>query len=139
MTNLQAALGLAQMENLERFIAIKNENYSHYKNALAGVKGVRLLEFREDIRSNRWFYSLMLDDFTVSRDSLMQIFTEQKVGVRPIWTLIHTLTPYRDCEYHGGERSKKYRSGIINLPCSTSLTIEDVKRVCDIIKNVQRG
>ncbi len=139
MTNLQAALGLAQVENLERFIAVKNENYNHYKTMLSDINGIKLLGFREDVRSNRWFYSIMLNNFAIDRDSLMQLFTENKIGVRPIWTLIHTLKPYKDCEYHGGERSKIYREGIINLPCSTSLTQEDIKRVCDVVKQAEKG
>ncbi len=138
MTNLQAALGLAQMEQLEEFIETKINNYKHYKNELSGIEGVELLPFRGDIRSNRWFYSLMLNDFIMERDALMDVFTQDKIGVRPIWALIHEQKPYINCEYHGGENSKRYRRNIINLPCSTSINEQDVKRVCDLIKKVAK-
>ncbi len=139
MTNLQAALGLAQMEKLDEFIDTKNVNYQYYDEALKDVKGVEFLPFREDVRSNKWFYSLMLTDFAIKRDKLMDIFTENKIGVRPIWALIHEQKPYRNCEYHGAEVSKRYRENIINLPCSTSLTRDDVERVCDLIIRISKG
>ncbi len=139
MTNLQAALGIAQMEQLENFIKIKNENYRHYKENLADIKGAQLLEFREDIRSNRWFYSLMLKDFPIGRDAMMDVFAENKIGVRPIWYLIHEQKPYLNCESHSTAKSKIFRESIINLPCSTSLTEADVKRVCEVVKRVEKG
>ncbi len=139
MTNLQAALGLAQMEQLEKFIKIKNDNYFYYSEIINNIKGVKFLSFRDDIRSNRWFYSLMLTNFPVKRDKLMDVFTQNKIGVRPIWALIHEQTPYRNCEFHGGDNCKKYRENIINLPCSTSLTKEDIKRVCNLIIGVLKG
>ncbi len=133
MTNLQAALGIAQMENIERFIEIKNENYRLYQECLKGLSGVKLLPFRSDIRSNKWFYSLAVEDFALDRDELMEEFAKNRIGVRPIWTLIHTLKPYLGCDYYGGYRSRIYRDTIINLPCSTSLTAQGVERVCSVI------
>ncbi len=137
MTNLQAALGLAQMENLENFIEIKNKNYALYKELLGGISGVKLLPFRDDIRSNRWFYSLAVEDFALGRDELMEVFHQNGVGVRPVWALIHSLKPYVGCDYYGGYRSRIYRDTIINLPCSTSVTVDDIERVCDIINKVK--
>ncbi len=134
MTNLQAALGLAQMENLEQFIERKNKNYELYRERLEDINGVRLLPFRSDIRSNRWFYSLAVEEFALSRDELMTLFHQNKIGVRPIWTLIHTLKPYSNCDYFGGYNSKIYRDTIINLPCSTSLDVEGIERVCSVIR-----
>ena len=60
MTNIDACLGLAQMELLEGFIEHKTARYEQYKAALDGVKGFSMLPFREGTRSNHWFYSLLL-------------------------------------------------------------------------------
>ncbi len=138
MTNLQAALGLAQLENLDRFIEIKNNNYALYKERLDGISGVKLLPFREDIHSNRWFYSLAVEDFVLGRDELMEVLHQNGIGVRPVWALIHSLKPYMGCDYYGGYRSRIYRDTIINLPCSTSLSVDDIDRVCEIIKKVKK-
>lgn len=61
MTNLQAVLGVAQMEELQEFVERKHKNYDLYKQLFAGEKHIRLLEFREGTYSNQWFYSLELD------------------------------------------------------------------------------
>ena len=62
MTNLQAAIGLAQLEQLEHFIEIKDRNYKIYEK-----EGVNLLSFKNNIRSNKWFYSYICED----RDDLL--------------------------------------------------------------------
>lgn len=84
MTNLQAALGLAQLEELENFIEIKKKNYELYQNM-----EIPLLPFREGIRANYWFYSYQ----TLHRDDLIEYLGENGVQARPIWKLIHTLKP----------------------------------------------
>jgi len=67
-TNVQASLGLAQLERLEGFIAHKKALYDRYVAALDGVKGLRILPFREgECRSNRWFFSLYLKGCTPTR------------------------------------------------------------------------
>src|SRR5699024_8855732 len=63
MTNVQASLGLAQLERLEGFIEHKIARYEQYRAALDGYKGLRILPFRDEdgsVRSNHWFYSLDL-------------------------------------------------------------------------------
>lgn len=55
MTNLQAALGIAQLEQLDSFIAAKERNYHLYKEGIQSIDGLQLLEFREGTRSNKWF------------------------------------------------------------------------------------
>lgn len=61
MTNLQAALGVAQMEELPEFIHSKQKNYGLYQQLLQEFSGGTLLSFREGTSSNQWFYSLKLD------------------------------------------------------------------------------
>lgn len=134
LTNLSAALGLAQLENIEKFIAVKIENYNHYKTSLSEIFDVRLLDFRDDIRSNCWFYSLYLErDCPITRDMLLSFFSEQKIGARPIWSLIHTQTPYLGYSYYGDKSAADYRKRVVNLPCSTNLTTEDIARVCAVL------
>ncbi len=139
MTNVQAALGLAQLEQVEDFIATKHRNYEYYKELLEDVAGVRVLPFRDDIRSNKWFYCLYLENFTFTRDELIDFFAKNKIGARPIWTLIHTLKPYEGFEYTGGETSALYREKVVNLPCSTNVTKEDVEYVCEVIRKASLG
>lgn len=125
MTNIQAALGLAQLEELENFIEIKKKNYELYQSM-----GIALLPFRKEIRANYWFYSYR----TLHRDELIEYLSANGVQTRPIWKLIHTLKPYQnEYAYHITNADYLY-SLILNLPCSSSLNEEDVKFVSRCIK-----
>jgi len=126
MTNLQAALGLAQLEQLETFIRTKQDNYFKYKK-----EGIELLSFREGIRSNYWFYSY----WTEQRDLLMNYLNEKEIQVRPIWKLIHTLKPYQECQSFRIDKALLYYEHILNLPCSSNLTQENVATVITAIQS----
>ena len=134
MTNLQAALGLAQLEQLEGFIAHKHARWQQYKDALDGVNGYRILGFREDCtRPNKWFYSLYLTDERHDRDTLIQKLKEQAIQTRPVWALIHQQADYGRNEAYAMEKAEDYRAHIVNLPCSTNLSEEDCQRVIDAL------
>ena len=125
MTNIQAALGLAQLEQLEHFIEIKRDNYE-----LFGHLGIPLLSFREDIRANYWFYSYL----TNQRDELLKALEVQNIQTRPIWKLIHTLKPYQEAQAYRIEKALYYYEHVLNLPCSTNLTKENVAVIAEAIK-----
>ena len=125
MTNLQAALGLAQFEQLEKFIKAKTDNYSKYVQ-----NGLNLLPFDDSLRSNHWFYSLITD----KRDELIKFMTQNKIQTRPIWKLLHTLKPYENCQTYKIEKAIDYYEKIVNIPCSTNLTNDDIDRVTKTIR-----
>ena len=135
LTNLQAALGIAQMEQLEGFIETKIRNYELYKEQLSDVPGLSILPFREGIRSNHWFYSLVCEaPFPFNPAELIDKLKSFSIQTRPIWGLIHEQKPYEGSWTYKIEKAKYYWLRVVNLPCSTSLTSEDVKRVSSIIK-----
>lgn len=135
MTNLQAALGLAQLEQIENFIEIKNRNYNIYKENIEKINGLQLLNFRDGIRSNHWFYSLFCeDDYKYNRDDLINIYSNNKIQTRPIWGLIHEQKPYHGSQYYHIEKAKYYWQHIVNIPCSTNLDIEDIDAVISVLK-----
>ena len=134
MTNLQAALGLAQLEQLEEFIRIKEENYAHYTELIEAVEGLKLLPFREGVRSNHWFYALYCDGERFNRDRMITYLAENKIQSRPIWGLIHEQKPYKGSFAYQIEKAKEYWRHVVNIPCSTSLTGDDVEHVVASIK-----
>ncbi len=136
MLNLQAALGVSQMDKLEGFIETKIANYRRYKEELEDIEGIDVLPFKNGIRSNHWFYSLYIDNkrFGESRDDLMHRLIENGIQCRPIWKLIHTLKPYLNAQNYEIEKAIEYADHILNVPCSTNLTGEEVKYVCELIK-----
>lgn len=137
LTNLQAALGIAQMEQLEKFIEHKHKLYDFYYEKLNGKKGIKMLPFREGTRPNKWFFSLYLENYPLKRDELIDYMTENKIQTRPVWALIHEQKPYLESQYYGVEKACDYREHIINIPCSTNLSLEDAARVADTVLSVK--
>lgn len=139
MTNLQAALGLAQLEQLENFINTKEENYNLYKEQVNEIKGLSLLSFNDNIRSNYWFYALYVgEDYLLNRDEIIQYLASKKVQVRPVWGLINEQKPYLNSQTYKIEKAKNYLKHILNIPCSSNLSKEDVRYIIDCLKNPKR-
>lgn len=138
MTNVQAAIGVAQMEELPEFIARKQRNYQLYRNEFENCPYCELLKFREGTSSNKWFYSLLIDfnrfDFDVKE--LIGILHEKGIQTRAIWGLIHHQRPYRDCTAFQIEKAEFYSEGVLNIPCSTSITEEEIRYVAAQIKEI---
>lgn len=132
MTNLDACLGLAQMELLEGFIQHKIDRYQQYLAALDGVKGFSMLPFREGTRSNHWFYSLLLPD-RLDRDTVIDTLHAQGIQTRPVWALINEQCDYGRNQAYALDMAQEYRRRIVNLPCSTNLTEDECARVIDAV------
>ena len=138
MTNLQAALGLAQLEQLEEFIKIKKENYFLYKDKVREIRGIQILNFREGIRSNYWFYSLYCnEEYPLNRDEIIKYLQSKNIQSRPVWGLINEQQPYLRCQAYKIEKARLYLQDIVNIPCSTNLSQEDLLYVVECLKNVK--
>lgn len=138
MTNLQAALGVAQLEQLEDFIQTKIKNYQIYKEEISKMEGLSLLDFNQETRPNYWFYSLLIDKKTygLGRDELLEKLSQSKIQTRPIWGLIHEQKPYQGNQAYKIEKAADYIDKILNIPCSTNLAAEEVRQVCQVLKRL---
>ena len=137
MTNLQAALGVAQMEELPEFIRRKHRNYEQYQQLFSDYTIGKLLEFREGTVSNQWFYSLKLQIEKIHGKTMRDIISGlQECGVqtRAIWGLIHEQIPYCDAISYKMEKAPYYSKCILNIPSSTQLTANDICYVVEQIK-----
>lgn len=139
MTNVQAAIGLAQLEQLENFIEIKKKNYELYRKFIKGIENIKLLPYDENIRPNYWFYPLLVEANSVLNiDDIIRKFGEYKIQTRPIWGLIHEQTPYKNCESYNIEQALYYQRHIINIPCSSNLTADNVYTVVSVLKEIMK-
>ncbi|KHD15808.1 LegC family aminotransferase [Clostridium butyricum] len=136
MTNIQAALGVAQLEKIEEFILIKKRNFEKYKNEINNIDGIHIIDFNENIRSNYWFYSLVIENKNIKKDWFMKKLSESNIQTRPIWGLIHEQKPYFHCESYKIEKAYDYYNKVLNLPCSTNLELSEVKTVIETIKEI---
>lgn len=138
MTNLQAALGVAQMEELPKFIRRKNQNHELYCELFKDFELGRIVGFREGTYSNKWFYSLEIDVKKI-KGSLRDIITNLEakgVQTRAIWGLIHEQVPFKSDITYKMENAPYYSSCILNFPCSTQITGEEIEYVVEQIKVV---
>ena len=141
MTNLQAALGVAQMEELPDFIGRKQRNYERYRAAFKDFPLATLLPFREGTESNKWFYSLCLDRsrIDVPLKEIILALREKGIESRPIWGLINEQLPYREEEAYRLEKAPYYADRVINIPSSTQITEEEIDYVADEVKRLLKG
>ena len=141
MTNLQAALGVAQMEELPEFIRRKQRNYEQYLREFEGFTLGELMPFREGASSNKWFYSLKLDRsrITASMREIIIALGERGIETRAIWGLINEQKPYLGEETYKLEKAPYYASRILNIPSSTQITQEEISYVADNVKELLKG
>lgn len=139
MTNVQAAIGAAQLEMLPEFIGRKKKNYETYRERLSGCQWGRLMGFRDGTDSNKWFYAFELLDDRISVRQAIEALLKQKIQTRAIWGLIHEQTPYRNDAAYQIEKAVMYRNRIINLPCSTQLTYREICYVAEQIERLDQG
>lgn len=141
MTNLQGALGVAQMEELPEFIQRKRNNYQRYQKELEDLKKAELLLFREGTDPNYWFYSLILNlkECRVSLREVIDILQQQGIQTRAIWGLIHQQKPYQNFLAYRIEKAIWYGERVLNLPCSTNLTEEEIQIVAEALKKLLGG
>lgn len=138
MTNLQAALGVAQMEELFKFIKRKQRNYEIYKAEFEGFKYGKLMPFRGGTDSNKWFYSIEIDreHIKASMRDIITTLEKDKIQTRAIWGLINEQKPYEGEETYKLEKAPYYAERILNIPSSTQITEEEIKYVAEKVKEV---
>ena len=131
MTNLQAALGVAQLENLPEFIRRKQSNYDKYASLFSNSEYCSLMPFRNGTNSNKWFYSLLINKEKI-RTPIGEIIKHLKtsgIETRAIWGLINKQKPYQNEKTYLLEKAPYYATRIINIPCSTQITVEEIEYV----------
>lgn len=141
LTNVAAAIGLAQMEQLAGFIAARRANRRLYAELLADVPGVSLVADPEGTEPNCWFFPALVEPAELGgdREGLMAALGEVGIETRPLWGLLHEQRPFRECTAWRIERAQWFWERVLNLPCSSDLTRADVERVVTAIRRARRG
>lgn len=136
LTNLQAAVGVAQLERIDQFIEAKRKIASAYAERLGDVPGLTLAPEAPWARSSFWMYSVLVGaGFPTDRDGLMAHLRSQHIESRPFFHPMHTLPPYATQErFPVAERLAQQG---INLPSSTSLTLDELDRVATAIRSAR--
>lgn len=131
LSNIQAAMGVAQLEQLHRYVEIKKNNYTRYKSSIDTIPGLHLSETPDYAHANYWFYCLRIreDTYTKAREDVMRYLTENGIQSRPIWYLNHLQKPFKDCQSYHIEKAFELLEKTLNIPCSVNLTEDDIQYV----------
>jgi perosamine synthetase len=140
MTNIEAAIGLAQLERLDWHLARRREIASWYREELAGEEGIELSPEEPWARSAFWIMCAVLDkDRFGQRDEAMRVLDEAGIETRPFFYPMHTLPMYeQDNEGKEFPVADDLASRGLNLPSSATLAREDVARVCAALRDLAR-
>jgi perosamine synthetase len=135
MTNIQAALGLAQLENIDPALAFRSELATWYNEELADLKGSLVLPTEnEDIKHVYWMYTVFLKSGDGQRrDSLMKVMDEEGIETRPVFYPMHVLPPYEETTSYPVADTWAQRG--INLPTHQGLSRSDVSRIATVLRN----
>jgi perosamine synthetase len=142
MTNIQAAIGLAQFERIDELVAARRKNAHLYSKLLEGVRGVTLPVEMPWAKSVYWMYSIIIyDDFVMNRDSLMDALMEQGIETRPFFIPMHKQVVFQRMGMFAGEEypvAERLSKQGMYLPSSSGLSENEIKFVCNTIKKLSR-
>lgn len=122
LPNLNAALGCAQIEQLPAKLIAKRKLFSRYRDAFSEVEGAKLLAEPAQCLSNYWLQTIMLDaDQVHHRDTILENTNQSGLMTRPVWRLLHQLTPFTNCPHMDLSTAEQIAQRVINIPSSPSL------------------
>ena len=141
MTNMQAAVGLAQLERLDEFVPRKRHIFDRYTELLDGVEALQLPVDKTDYATNiNWVYGVVIDDeVPFDADEAMRRLAKKNVGTRPFFWPMHEQPVYRSMGLFTGEsypNAERIARRGFYLPSGLALTDSQIERVTDAVKEV---
>jgi dTDP-4-amino-4,6-dideoxygalactose transaminase len=120
MPNINAALGCAQLENIERYVQSKRETAHAYADFFRNNPDIQFFEEPADCRSNYWLSAVVLKDHEAQLEFL-EYTNDNGVMTRPIWELMNRLPMFENCENDGLKNAIYFADRVVNLPSSVRL------------------
>jgi dTDP-4-amino-4,6-dideoxygalactose transaminase len=136
LTNLQAAVGVAQLEQLPEFIKVKKSHYIYYKEYIDTIPGLKILPTPEYAESNYWLISLSVnkEEYGHTAAEVRKILKNNKVQSRPVWRPNHLQKPYLSYQQYQIDKAEELYHSTINIPSSAGLSQQDLNRVIEVLK-----
>ena len=129
MTNVQAAIGLAQLERVQEFLEKREKNTQLYNSLLKKINGITLSTQKENTKNVTWLYPILIEEkFGLTRDQIIEKLGDAGIESRPFFYPINEMPPYTNNEQF--ITSKELSSKGINLPSSTNLTEDQIDYIC---------
>ncbi|MFH1115233.1 MAG: LegC family aminotransferase [Pseudomonadota bacterium] len=136
LTNVQAAIGVAQMERLGDHVCRKRGIAQSYREALKSIPGLRSIREADWALSTFWLYTVAVEEhYPLKSRDLLDELASRGIETRPVFRPIHLNKPYEAPRSHFPVAEQIYAKAL-SLPCSVSLTTEDQSRVIDALKEI---
>jgi perosamine synthetase len=141
LTNLQAAMGVAQLEGLADFLAAKRRIAERYTAALRDVPGLAPMREAEWARSAWWMYTIGVDEAVFGRDSraLMRALDARGIQTRPLWQPLHRSPAHAGSPVASCPVADELNRVALSLPCSVGLPAADQERVIEALRGLAGG
>jgi perosamine synthetase len=135
LTNIQAAMGCAQLERLDEFIGIKKNITSRYREAFSGVSGLIPMRLADWADSICWLFSMAVDPLKFGMDSrdLLRKLIGAGIDVRPLWQPVHLSPAHQDAVRLECPVAEEINRTVISLPSSVGLTKEQQASVINTV------
>lgn len=135
MPNVLAAMGCAQLENVDEYIKDKREHASIYNKLLKDIKGIRLPIEKEGCKNVYWLYSVIVEEeYYIDRDKLIKKLKDNGVDSRPFFMPVHKMPPYKDCRHGDMRVTDEVAMRGINLPSSVGIKTDDISFICNLLR-----
>ena len=136
LTNIQAALGVAQLEQLKYFLENKYYIYKKYKVGVSKIKGLSIADVPDYSKNNLWMILLKINkEYGESREDLMVRLGGKKIQTRPSWFPIHLQKPYLKYQKYHIDLANKLVEKSLCIPSSTNLSNKDQDLVIESLRN----
>ena len=143
LPNMSAAIGLAQLENIDEVFLQKERIYKRYTNNLKGVKGVEIPAIKDYAKYIMWVYNLSVNkDYPISRDALCKKLKEKNIDTRPCFTPInyqdHLIEKYKRFKKEDCPNANILMNRGFYLPSGNLIPNEDIDFICEEIREISK-
>ncbi|MEW6001822.1 MAG: aminotransferase class I/II-fold pyridoxal phosphate-dependent enzyme [Nitrospirota bacterium] len=141
MSNVLAAIGRGQLRVLDDRIEARRKIFDYYENALSGVPGIEFMPEAPYGCSNRWLTVILInsDKFGADREEVRLALEGQNIESRPVWKPMHLQPVFKGCTIRGGDVCEDLFNRGLCLPSGSAMTNEDLDRVAEAIKSMNRS
>jgi dTDP-4-amino-4,6-dideoxygalactose transaminase len=135
MSNVLAAIGMAQLKILDERVEAKRRIFNYYKDALGEIKGIEFMPEVSYGRSNRWLTVILItpEEFGVDRETIRLTLEDNGIESRPVWKPMHIQPVFEGCRIRGGMVSEDFFARGLCLPSGTAMTDNDLDRIISVI------
>ncbi|MCE9556549.1 MAG: aminotransferase class I/II-fold pyridoxal phosphate-dependent enzyme [Planctomycetes bacterium] len=139
MSNVLAAIGLAQLDVLDDRVASRRRNFEFYQQHLGELPGVSFMPEARYGMCNRWLTVMQVDpsQFGATHEAIRLRLEQQNIESRPVWKPLHLQPVFSHCRCRGGHIAESLFASGLCLPSGSALTECELTKVCEIVESVQ--